>query len=75
MQTLAEGNVRPSEITSFYAASLPALGWKPVEAKDTLSFERERERLNISVREPVSAQPIEVRFELVVKLASTRLPE
>lgn len=75
VQTTAEGNVGGAEISSFYIASLPALGWKRIDAADALSFERENERLNISIREPASSRPVMVRFELVVRLASTRLPE
>ncbi len=75
VRTAAEGNVRTSDILAFYIASLPQLGWKQIEADNTLSFERENERLNISMREPANAAPVTVRFELIVKLASTRLPE
>lgn len=75
VQTAAEGQVVATEISSFYIASLPALGWKRIEAAETLSFERENERLNISIREPASSRPVVARFELVVRLASTRLPE
>lgn len=75
VRTSAQGQVRTSAIADFYIASLPQLGWRQVEAANTLSFERENERLNISMREPASAAPITVSFELIVKLASTRLPE
>lgn len=75
VQTTAVGNVASTEIASFYTASLPPLGWKPVDAIDALSFERENEQLSITIREPASAGPVTVRFELIVKLASTRLPE
>jgi len=75
VRTSAQGKVGTSEIAAFYIASLPQLGWRRVEAANTLSFERENERLNISMREPASAAPITVSFELIVKLASTRLPE
>jgi hypothetical protein len=75
VRTSAEGQVRPDEIVSFYIASLPALGWKRVEDADHLAFVRETERLHIDVREPASNRPIQVRFELIVKLASTKLPE
>ena len=71
----AQGNVGATEISSFYTASLPALGWKPVETPNGMTFEREKERLTISVREPASARPVTITFELVVKLASTRLAE
>ena len=75
VRTSAEGNVDGAQISSFYTASLPALGWKPVASASGLAFERENERLTIGVREPASARPAQVRFELIVKLASTRLPE
>lgn len=74
VRTSAEGNVDGAQISSFYTASLPALGWKPVASASGLAFERENERLTIGVREPASARPAQVRFELIVKLASTRLP-
>ena len=38
-------------------------------------FERENERLTLRVREPTKNTPVRVEFELVVKLASSRLPE
>ena len=75
VRTTAEGNVGASRISAFYIASLPSLGWKQVEGSENLAFERENERLNIGIREPASSRPVEVRFELIVKLASTRLPE
>lgn len=80
VRTSAQGQVGRSEIAAFYIASLPQLGWRSVEAANTLSFERENERLNISMREPAShvssgTAPITVSFELIVKLASTRLSE
>ena len=42
---------------------------------DALAFARENEVLRITVREPASSKPVRVQFELIVKLASTRLPE
>lgn len=75
VRTSAEGQVDGARISSFYTASLPSLGWKPVAGADGLAFERENERLTIGVREPASNKPAQVRFELIVKLASTRLPE
>lgn len=75
VRTAAEGNVGASEISSFYIASLPALGWKRVDDPNRLSFERENEELNIAIREPASARPVTVSFELIVKLASTRLEQ
>ena len=75
VQTVAAGNTRTAEISAFYTASLPSLGWKPIASDTALSFERENERLNITMREPANAAPITVRFELIVKLASTRLAD
>ena len=75
VQTVAAGNIRTAEISAFYTDSLPALGWKPIASDDALSFERENERLNITMREPANAAPMTVRFELIVKLASTRLAD
>ena len=75
VRTVAEGQVSGGEITSFYFTTLPALGWKRIDADNMLSFERGNERLNIEVREYRSSRPIEVKFELIVKLASTKLPE
>ena len=75
VQTVAAGNIPTSEIANFYVASLPALGWKHLPSDTALSFERENELLNITMREPANAAPITVRFELIVKLASTRLAD
>ena len=75
VRTSAEGQVGASQVSAFYIASLPSLGWKRIDSAESLAFERENERLNIGVREPASNRPVEVRFELIVKLASTRLPE
>lgn len=75
VRTSAEGNVGGSEISSFYLASLPALGWKRTEDLNALSFVRENEELNLQIREPANNAPVRVSFELIVKLASTRLPE
>ncbi len=75
VRTSAEGRIGGAQISSFYSASLPSLGWKPVASETGLAFERENERLTIGVREPAPNQAVQVRFELIVKLASTRLPE
>ena len=74
VRTSAEGHVGGAEISSFYGQTLPALGWKPVGG-ETGVFERESERLTLRVREPAKNAPVRVEFELVVKLASSRLPE
>jgi hypothetical protein len=73
VRTSAEGQVGAAEISSFYAQSLPALGWKP--SADGASYERENERLTIAIREPASVRPVRITFELVVKVASTKLAE
>jgi len=75
VRTSAEGRVGGSEISSFYIATLPSLGWKRTEDLNRLSFVRESEELNLQIREPASNRPVTVSFELIVKLASTRLPE
>lgn len=75
VRTAAQGSVPGAQIVSFYMASLPELGWKPVAADTGLAFERENERLTIGVRESGAGEPVQVRFELIVKLASTRLSE
>ncbi|MEQ1784466.1 MAG: hypothetical protein ABMA14_24200 [Hyphomonadaceae bacterium] len=74
VRTSAEGHVGGAEISSFYRQTLPALGWKPV-AGEAGVYERESERLTLRVREPAKSSPVRVEFELVVKLASSRLPE
>jgi len=74
VRTSAEGHVGGAEISRFYSQTLPALGWKPVGG-ETGVFERESERLTLRMREPAKNAPVRVEFELVVKLASSRLPE
>ncbi len=75
VQTVAEGQVGATEISAFYIATLPSLGWKQADDQAGLAFARENERLTIHIREPRSSDPVRVQFELVVKLASSRLPE
>lgn len=75
VRTSAEGHVGGTEIASFYRQTLPALGWKLVDDQDALAFERESERLSLRIRQPAKNAPVRVDFELIVKLASTRLPE
>lgn len=75
VRTSAEGQVDGVTISSFYRQTLPALGWKPVDGEDGGAFERESERLTLRIREPANNTPVRVEFELVVKLASSRLPE
>jgi hypothetical protein len=78
VKTNASGNADYGKVRDFYLSSLPALGWKR-EGGGTggvLVFAREHERLTLSI-EPAAGvdSPLNVIFELVVKLASTKLPE
>lgn len=75
IRTQAKGQVSAKAIQGFYLAALPGLGWMQIDAPDALAFARENEVLRIEVREPASNTPVTVSFELIVKLASTRLPE
>lgn len=75
VRTSAEGNIVGDRISAFYAETLPALGWKPVQEPDGVVYAREDERLTIRIREPANNAPVRVEFELVVKLASTRLAD
>jgi hypothetical protein len=68
----AEGAVRAEDVAAFYAQTLPALGWRP--AQDG-AYLRENERLTLRIRAAADTAPVRVEFELVVKLASTRLPD
>jgi hypothetical protein len=47
VETIAEGRVTRESVTRFYQSTLPQLGW--VRA-GTLAFEREGERLTLSMR-------------------------
>lgn len=73
VRTSAEGQVGATRIGAFYAASLPQLGWKPTDIAGT--YERENETLRIAICEPANNQPVTVSFELIVKLASSRLAD
>lgn len=75
VRTSAEGNIGADRISAFYAETLPALGWKPVQEPDGVVYAREDERLTIRIRESANNAPVRVEFELVVKLASTRLAD
>ena len=75
VRTSAEGNIGGDRILAFYAETLPALGWKPVQEPDGVVYAREDERLTIRIRESANNPPVRVEFELVVKLASTRLAD
>jgi hypothetical protein len=79
VRTRASGNADYSALRSFYLTSLPQLGWTlqgEPEAHGPIRFVREHEILAVSI-EPAGGvdSPVSVVFELVVKLASTRLPE
>jgi hypothetical protein len=75
VRTSAEGNLGGARVSAFYAETLPALGWKPAETPDGVVYAREDERLTIRVRERANMALTKVEFELVVTLASTRLPD
>lgn len=78
VRTSVSGNADYAAVRLFYLDSLPALGWRREGDGEggRLVFTREHERLTLSV-EPAAGldSPLNVIFELVVKLASTRLPE
>jgi hypothetical protein len=79
VRTRASGNADYSALRSFYLASLPQLGWTlqgEPDAHGPIHLVREHEILTVSI-EPAGGvdSPVSVVFELVVKLASTRLPE
>jgi hypothetical protein len=73
VQTTARGSAKADAVREFYAAALPALGWMREGA--SLDFLRENERLTISVRDAAGSGPVSVTFELVAKLAPSKLPE
>lgn len=75
VRTTAEGNLGGDYVSAFYAETLPALGWKPETTPDGVAYAREDERLTIRIRAPATMSAVRVEFELVVKLASTRLPD
>jgi hypothetical protein len=75
VRTTAEGNIGGGRVSAFYAETLPALGWRPTQTPDGVVYDREAERLTIRIREPANMALVRVEFELVVRLASTRLPD
>lgn len=78
VKTSASGNADYGAVRDFYLASLPALGWtrEGNGAGGRLVFAREHERLSLSIEPSAGVNsPIRVMFELVVGLASTKLPE
>lgn len=78
VRTSTDGHADFGAVRDFYLASLPSLGWirEGTGEHGPFVFTREHERLTLSI-EPAAGvdSPINVIFELVVKLASTRLPE
>jgi hypothetical protein len=78
VRTSAFGHADYSAVREFYLASLPALGWKRQGdgPGGVLVFVRGDERLTLSIEPSAGVDsPINVIFELVVKLASVGLPE
>jgi hypothetical protein len=78
VKTSASGNADYATVRDFYLKSLPSLGWKREGdgPGGRLVFTRENERLTLSVEPAAGADsPLNVIFELVVKLASAKLPE
>jgi hypothetical protein len=77
VKTSAGGHADYSSVRDFYLASLPSLGWKREGngPGGKLVFTREHEQLTLSVEPAAGVEsPINVIFELVVRLASTKLP-
>lgn len=78
VKTSASGSADFGVVRDFYMATLPSLGWKQDGQGQggKLAFTREHERLTLSI-EPAAGvnSPLNVIFELVVRLASTKLPE
>jgi hypothetical protein len=59
-ESLAVGVVEPHDVTSFYRATLAALGWNPAAGR--LAFAREGERLTIAIERAGSS--VAVRFTI-----------
>jgi hypothetical protein len=69
------GNLSCKDMETFYATALPALGW--TRQGNEMAFRRDNEQLKLDMicglaHGPFTAQ---ISFELVVKLAGTRLPQ
>jgi hypothetical protein len=81
VRTSIHGNTPCKEVESFYASTLPALGWvrQPDAAGGLWRFKRESEQLSVSslciTADAHGLFTTQISFELVVKLASTRLAE
>lgn len=75
VRTYAEGKASCEAASKFYAETLPALGWELTDDKVQL-YKRENEQLRLVIVCLISGRgETIVEFELVVKLASTKLPE
>ncbi len=61
VERYARGPTDARSVAGFYRATLPALGWR---AAGPLTFEREGERLTITVYPPDSESRVTVRFSL-----------
>jgi len=82
VRTSISGAVPCNDVEAFYARTLPALGWtlQPEKAEGvSLRFKRDTEQLTLVTLcvtgEAQGLPPTTLSFELVVKLASTRLAE
>ncbi len=55
IEVLAAGALAPAAIAAFYAEALPQLGWRPGKG---LTFEREGERLTITIQDRGTASTV-----------------
>jgi hypothetical protein len=77
VRTSITGNTPCKDVDAFYVSTLPALGWiRQADRKEGLSFKRDNEQLTLSTLCMVAdtSYATQTSFELVVKLASTKLP-
>ena len=76
VRTSITGNTPCKDLDAFYAKTLPALGWVQQAGKG-MAFKRDNETLTLSTLCMSADTPYSTHssFELVVKLASTRLAE
>lgn len=73
VRTTARGEPLGSTVWKFYLDTLPALGWRREGETDV--FKRGNEQLKIEVIQIIAdGSGCVVNFELIVKLASTKLP-
>tara|TARA_R110000868_G_scaffold19977_3_gene85204 strand:- start:1058 stop:1468 length:411 start_codon:yes stop_codon:yes gene_type:complete len=67
VRTIAEGRVSVGDVRSFYASTLPQLGWVRLRKleliPDLLVFDRETERLEIEIV-PMAGSSTQVRFSI-----------